>query len=123
VSSKKIARDWLLYVEDMLDSIKTINEFLKETSKDHFLNNRMMKDAVIRNFEIIGEATRHIPLENRKKHPEIPWETLYDTRNELIHEYFEVDFGAIWADTKNSLPEIEKKLEALMQKLQPKTNS
>jgi uncharacterized protein with HEPN domain len=123
VSSRKRSRHWLLHVEDMLDAIKAIHESLKDTTLDQFLNDRILRDAVVLNLAIIGEATRHIPLENRKNHPDIPWDELYESRNILIHEYFQRSYTGIWQEAKEDLPHVEKRLEALMQRLRVQNNS
>ena len=67
-------------------------------------------DAVIRNFEIIGEATTHIPLSFQEIYPDIPWKHMRSMRNLLIHEYFGVDVGTVWQTVAVRLPELKQQL-------------
>ena len=67
--------------------------------------NYMVVDAIIRNFEIIGEASKNIPVDVQKKYPEIPWKKMYGLRNLISHEYFGIDYEMIWEIAKNNLPQ------------------
>ena len=70
-----------------------------------FKQNYLIVDAVIRNFEIIGEASKHIPDEIIEKYPDIPWEKMYGLRNIVSHEYFGIDYETIWEIAKENLPQ------------------
>ena len=76
-----------------------------------FLASNMMQDAIIRNFEIIGEATKHLSPELRQSHPEIQWRGLAGFRDVLIHNYMGVDLDEIWNIIENELPQIKSSLE------------
>ena len=65
----------------------------------------MVVDAVVRNFEIIGEASQKIPTEIQQKYPEVPWKKMYGLRNLIAHEYFGLDYEMIWEIAKNNLPQ------------------
>jgi len=65
----------------------------------------MLVDAVVRNFEIIGEASKNIPLSIQEKYPEIPWKKMYGLRNLISHEYFGVDYEMLWEISTVSLPQ------------------
>ena len=67
--------------------------------------NYMIVDAIIRNFEIIGEASKNVPAEIKNKCPEIPWKKMYGLRNLIAHEYFGIDYEMIWEISKNNLPQ------------------
>ena len=67
--------------------------------------NYMIVDAIIRNFEIIGEASKNVPAEIKNKYPEIPWKKMYGLRNLIAHEYFGIDYEMIWEISKNNLPQ------------------
>lgn len=85
-----------LYLNDILESIEKILEYTEGIDFDEFCENSMVFDAVIRNFEIIGEAARNIPDNLRSKYPHIPWADMVGMRNILIHGYFGVDYSIVW---------------------------
>ncbi|MDZ7741016.1 MAG: HepT-like ribonuclease domain-containing protein [Bacteroidota bacterium] len=74
----------------------------------------MIVDATIRNFEIIGEASKNIPIEIQEKYPEIPWKKMYGLRNLISHEYFGVDYEMIWEIAKQNLPQNKSDLEKII---------
>lgn len=73
-------------------------------------------DAVIRNFEVLGEASKNIPLELKQKYPNVPWNEMYLLRNKVSHEYFGVDYEIIWDVAVNYLPENRQQIEEILQK-------
>ena len=77
---------------------------------DCFCKNEMLIDAVVRNFEIIGEAVRNIPVEIQNKYPEVEWKEALGFRNILIHEYFGVDIEALWDTINNDIPIFKEKI-------------
>lgn len=74
----------------------------------------MIVDAVIRNFEIIGEASKNIPSDIQIKYSEIPWKKMYNLRNLISHEYFGIDYAMIWEIVKNNLPKNRIDLERII---------
>ncbi len=82
---------------------------------DAFIADEKTVDAVIRNFEIIGEAARQMPNDFTTEHPEIPWRDLADFRNVLIHEYFGVDLRTLWQIFEMNLGELKTKLDAVIE--------
>ncbi len=76
----------------------------------------MALDAVIRNFQIIGEASRKIPQEVKSKHQSVEWVKLAGFRNILIHEYFGVDTDIVWDVIKNKLPDLQEQMEGVIKK-------
>ena len=78
-------REWRLYVEDILESIELIKKYTEHMEFVDFRQDRKTIDAVVRNFEIIGEASKFIPEEIRRKHPEIDWRGGVGLRNRIAH--------------------------------------
>ncbi len=77
-------------------------------------------DAVIRNFEIIGEATKNLPSDLKEKYPSIPWEEMYRLRNRISHEYFGIDYEIIWDIATRHLPTNCEDVKAVLLDLQNK---
>lgn len=111
-----VKREFLLYLEDMLQSMERIEAYLGDFDFEKFQNNNLVVDAVIRNFEIIGEASKKIPCEIQEKYPEIPWKKMYGLRNLMAHEYFGVDHEMIWEIAKNNLPKNQTDLLKVIEK-------
>jgi uncharacterized protein with HEPN domain len=104
----KYIRNILLYLDDMLESIARIKEYTEGFSFDDFRIDKKTIDAVIRNFEIIGEAASQIPANFRNKHSNIEWKAIKNFRNVIIHEYFGVNLEIIWDLIENELPMLER---------------
>ena len=97
-------RDFRLYLVDILDSGSAVLAFVKDLSFEEFCNDRKTSSAVIREFEIIGEAIGKLPDELKQKRPDVEWQDINDFRNLLIHEYFGVDFEVVWKIIRDDLP-------------------
>ena len=111
-----ISRDYNLYIEDMLTSMQRIEEYIGEMGFREFKMNYLVVDAIIRNFEIIGEASKNITPEIKDKYPEIPWKKMYGLRNLIAHEYFGIDYEMIWEISKNNLPQNSIDLKNILEK-------
>ena len=103
-----------LYLNDIVDSIKKILEYTKEIDYDEFTKNTLVFDAVIRNFEIIGEAARNISEEIKSKYPNITWSDMIGMKNILIHSYFGIDYSIVW-NTRELLPNLLEELKKVVQ--------
>ena len=101
-------RDWGILLEDILEAIRKIEKYTKNLSRDDFIKNSMVADAVVRNLEIIGEASKNIPAEVQKNLPHIPWKKLSGIRNRIVHEYFGVDLSIIWFIIENELAQLKQ---------------
>ena len=99
-------RSEILLLNDIIQGIENIFEYTENMSFEDFNNDNKTKDAVVRNFEIIGEAAKLISDDTRNKFPLVEWRELNDFRNKLIHEYFGVDYEIVWDVIRNELPTI-----------------
>lgn len=102
-----------LYLQDILDSIGRIGQYIKGVTLKEFQPDQEKIDAVVRNLEIIGEAANNIPEEIVEKYPEIPWNRMVSMRNKVLHEYFGVDEEILWKTITEDLPSLKKQLEDL----------
>ncbi len=100
-----IKREFILYLEDMLQAMDRIDEYLTGLDFKKFKQTYIVVDAIIRNFEIIGEASKNVPTNIQKKYPEIPWRKMYGLRNLIAHEYFGIDYEMLWEIAKKNLPQ------------------
>jgi uncharacterized protein with HEPN domain len=105
-------KDDSLYLDHILRSIDNILRYTKGLNKKDFSKNNLVQDAVIRNFEIIGEATKKVSDKYKKMHFEMPWKEMSGMRDKLIHDYIGVDIAVIWKTIKEDLPPLKKILEA-----------
>jgi len=99
-------REAKLYIEDIVRSIQNIKEYVAEMSYDDFCEDQKTFDAVIRNFEVMGEAAYKMPVDMKQQYPQVPWSDLSDMRNKLIHEYFGVDREIVWQTIQEDLPKL-----------------
>jgi len=106
-------RDSRVYCEDILDSGKAIIEFVYGLSFKEFCDDRKTYSAVIREFEVIGEAVGKRPGNLKRFHPEVEWQDIKDFRNLLIHEYFGVDLEIVWKIIADDLPPLMSAIEEI----------
>jgi uncharacterized protein with HEPN domain len=111
-------RDIKLYLKDILEAMETVEKFVEDMNFEQFKNNDLVSSAVIRKFEIIGEATRNIPQEIKKKYPDIPWKTMVGFRDKLIHFYFGIKYDIVWETIKSKLPELKEKIKKILEQLE-----
>ncbi len=103
------------YIRHIYDSIKYIIEDTS-TGKKAFFENRMIRDAVIRNFEILGEASKKVSDKIKSENPDIPWKQMAGMRDKLIHAYFSIDYNLVWDVVENEIPKIKEKFDLLLKK-------
>ncbi len=107
-------RDPQLLIEDIIDSGNKILDYSKGLSFEEFINDSKTIDAVIRNFEIIGEATNRLSEEFKDKHPSIDWHRIRGFRNRIVHDYFGIDYSIVWEIKNSFLPNIISELKSLL---------
>ena len=108
------------YLEHILEAIERIDSYLTDTDEVAFLNDRKTQDAVIRNFEIIGEAAHNIESCHAAfatAHPDIPWAVVYAMRNRVAHGYFKVDLEMVWKTIHTDLPELHAQIKQLLEQI------
>jgi uncharacterized protein with HEPN domain len=111
---KKKDRTYRLFLEDMLLSMNRVAEYINGLSFIEFKHDYKTVDAVIRNFEVIGEASKNMPKEIKDKYPMVPWEEMYLMRNKISHEYFGIDYEILWDVASNYLPENKSQIEEIL---------
>lgn len=112
---KKEQRTYILYLSDIQTAMARIAEYILDFSLADFKRDYKTVDAVIRNFEVIGEASKNLPTEVKSKYPEVPWDEMYLLRNKVSHEYFGVDYEIIWDVATNYLPENKKQIDQILE--------
>jgi uncharacterized protein with HEPN domain len=108
-------RDDLAYLMHIRDSLREVRSFIEGESYESFLQNRMMQNAVMRSFEVVGEAAWRVGPEFREAHPEAPWRSMSDFRNKLIHDYFGLDLEVIWKTATEDAPDLLGVIERLIE--------
>jgi uncharacterized protein with HEPN domain len=109
-----MSKDDLVYVKDIYDCIVKIDKFLDAISLEDFAGNDEKQDAVIRNYEVMGEAVSRIKNEYKLANANVPWRNIKSMRNFLIHNYDEVDIKLIYKSAKKDLTPLKSALEILL---------
>ncbi|MBS9391894.1 MAG: DUF86 domain-containing protein [Dolichospermum sp. LBC05a] len=94
--------------------MERIEEYTKG-GKEEFMQNKMIQDAVIRNFEIIGEATKRLSPELRSQYSEVPWQQMAGLRDVLIHDYLKVNLNLVWQIIEQNLSNLKRQVTAILQ--------
>jgi uncharacterized protein with HEPN domain len=108
-----MVKDDLAYIEHILDCIRKIKEFTGGLSLKDFSVNELVQDAVIRNIEIIGEASKKISSDTKQIYYEIPWKEIAGMRDKLIHDYLGVDVEVVWRTITEDIPTLEKQIKEI----------
>lgn len=106
-------REPFLLVQDIIDSAEKILEYTQNLSFEEFTKDSKTIDAVIRNFEIIGEAATRLPQDFKDKHAIIDWHRIRGFRNRIVHDYFGIDYGIVWDIKEKFLPKLIALLNSL----------
>jgi len=117
MSSKSTIKEPIEFLLHILESINLIQTFTKGVKFEEFKLNIEKQDAVVRRFEIIGEASNNVAEKIKRDNPELPWREMKAMRNFISHEYFGVDFNDVWLAVKKSLPPLKKQVRALIKEL------
>ncbi|MEO0115665.1 MAG: DUF86 domain-containing protein [candidate division WOR-3 bacterium] len=101
-------------MKHILTAIARIEEYTRGMRCETFMANNLVQDAVIRQIEIIGEATKQLSKTIKEKYPEIPWKDIAGMRDKLIHDYLGVDLNAVWKTVEKDIPFLKNKLKEII---------
>ena len=107
-------RDPAIYVRDILEAFAAIRRFVEGMDIESFKRNDLVSSAVIRKFEVVGEAAKRVPEEVKRRYPEIPWKQMAGMRDKLIHAYFHVKHELVWETIVHELPRLEPLLRNVL---------
>ena len=104
-------KDDIAFIEHILLCIDKIQEYTKDITDEDFNNSELIQDAVIRNIEIIGEATKKISKDIKSQYHEVPWKEMSGMRDKLIHDNFGVDVDVVWKTVNEDIPFLKSLIE------------
>lgn len=105
-------RDTVLLIADMLEAAEKIRRYTGSLSYEEFMLDDKTKDAVVRNFEIIGEAANRVDYAFKESNNQIDWNRLRGFRNRIVHDYFGIDYEIVWAIIENDLQKLVDQLKS-----------
>jgi uncharacterized protein with HEPN domain len=106
-------RDSALLIEDIKTAISRVEKYTTGFDRQHFVADDRTVDAVVRNLEIIGEASRQLPDAFKESHPSIPWHKIAGLRNRIVHDYFGVDLELIWQIISIEIPSLKDNISVI----------
>ena len=106
----------LVFITHILENIEKIESFTKDLAKEGFLKDELKQYAVVRAIEIIGEASKNLSEDFKKEHPEVEWKEIIGARDKISHHYFGIKLSTIWNIITNDLPDLKKKVKAIIEK-------
>ena len=107
-------REWKRFIEDILESIGLIESYIQNMELSDFSKDRKTIDALVRNFEIIGKASKFIPDDIKIEHAEIDWKGIIGLRNRIAHEYFGISSPIVWDSIKKELPRLKNQMTLIL---------
>jgi uncharacterized protein with HEPN domain len=112
-----VSRDWLLYLDDVIDSAEKIQRFVRTATLDKFLADELLFDAVLYNLQVIGEAVKKLPDEAKAMSPGVDWSGPARMRDLIAHHYFAVDPQIVWEAATMHVPALLQDAKALRSRL------
>lgn len=112
--------EFKLFLKDMLEGIQKIIKYTRGKSYEEFVNDDLLVDGVIRNLEILGEASKNIPSIFRKMYPIVEWKKIAGLRGILIHQYFGIDYEVLWDIIQNKIPKLNEHIKVIIEELNKK---
>lgn len=107
-------KDPTVFLKHILECIELVEQYTKNFSKEKFLNDIAIQDAVIRRLEIIGEAARNLPDAFKSNYSDVAWRKILAARNILVHNYFGIDLDIIWRIINNDLQPLKKQIKDML---------
>jgi|SRR5690606_39072947 len=104
----------VIYLQHILECIKRIHMYTDDIDEATFLKDTLIQDAIIRNFEVIGEAVKKLDGDFRSDYPNIPWKNIAGMRDKLIHDYIGVDVWAVWGVVEDVIPSFESQIKDIV---------
>ena len=108
-------RDDSVYLRHILDAISRIEEYSHGIDEEMFYQHHLVQDGVIRQLEIIGEASKRLSREVRAMCPNVPWQDIAGMRDKLIHDYFGVDLDAVWLTARDDVPALKAEVSTMLE--------
>ncbi len=115
-------RDVTLFLKDILAAIDAIEQFVAGMDLNSFKQNDLVSSAVIRKFEMIGEAARNVPESIKERYPSIPWKRMAGMRDRLIHFYFGVNHDLVWQTILTELPRLRNSIRQILAVLETESS-
>ena len=111
-------RDYSIYLKEILEAMEAVEEFVKDIEFKNFKKDDKTSSAVIRKFEIMGEAAKNIPDKIRQKYTDIPWKEIAGMRDKLIHFYFGIKYDLVWSTIKDVIPQVKPLIRKMLEDLE-----
>jgi len=106
-------RDYKLFIQDVIDSIDKIQEYLKGITEEQFYKDTKLQDAVVRRLEIIGEAVKNIPQVVKKTNKDIPWAQISNYRDFITHSYFVASSRRVWEVATKEISKMKESFQKI----------
>ncbi len=108
-------RDPTLYLKDILEAMEAIERFVEGMEFEYFKSDDKTSSAVLRKFEIIGEATKNVPETIKQKYSIVPWREMAGMRDKLIHFYFGIKYDLVWQTIKDVIPQVKPLIRKILE--------
>jgi len=106
------------YLDDILDGVEKIKRYTQEMTYEEFVEDPKTVDAVLRNFEVIGEAAKNVPDDIRQEYDDVPWSEMAGMRHKLIHGYATVELQIIWTTIQEEVPALGAQITSVRDELE-----